>query len=72
MPVRAVFGGDVVSADPVKADLEAKIVAASRRWYASTNESELAGLVAEYERLLRKRAAVPMPTALDETAAVEG
>ena len=58
-----------MNADPEKAVLEARIVTAARRWYASTNEAELAEAVSEYERLLRKRAAVPAPVAPDD---VEG
>ena len=52
-----------MSADPEKVVLEARIVTAARRWYASTNEADLAEAVSEYERLLRKRAAVPLPGA---------
>jgi hypothetical protein len=34
--------------------LRAKIVEAARRWYRYGNEAELAHLVAEYERELKK------------------
>lgn len=40
------------------ADLRARIVEAARRWYHTTNEAELAGLVQELEHRERETAAV--------------
>lgn len=48
-----------MSDDPIKTMLEARVVTAARRWYASTNEAALADAVSELETHLKRRAALP-------------
>lgn len=55
-----------MSDDPIKTMLEARVVTAARRWYASTNEAALADAVSELEIYLKRLARLPEPEVEDE------